>query len=98
MIMKDTKNFFEKKFFFPMLNYDTRLTLLKYFIDEKGIKLEPNFPLSTLAHLTEGYTAGSFKNVIDKIITPERIKKIPDEPITIDEFVSRLSKQPYVKS
>ncbi|CAD8093406.1 unnamed protein product [Paramecium sonneborni] len=98
MIMKDSKNFFEKKFFFPMLNYDTRLTLLKYFIEEKGIKLEPNFPLSTLAHLTEGYTAGSFKNAIDKIITPERIKKIPDEPITIDEFLARLSRQPYVKS
>lgn len=73
-----------------MLNYDTRLTLLKFFIEEKSVKLEPNFPLSTLAHLTEGYTAGSFKNVIEKILTAERIKKIPDEPIKIDEFITRL--------
>jgi hypothetical protein len=60
--------------------------------------LEPNFPLNTLAHLTEGYTAGSFKEVIDRILTTERIKKILDEPLKIDEFIPRLARSAYVKS
>lgn len=81
-----------------MLNYDTRLTLLQYFIEEKNVRLEPNFPLNTLAHLTEGYTAGSFKEIIDRILTTERIKKIPDEPLKIDEFIPRLARSAYVKS
>lgn len=36
-VMKDTKNFFEKKFFFPMLNHDTRLMLIQDFIETKGV-------------------------------------------------------------
>ena len=57
--MKDSKQFFEKKIFFPYPNYGTRKLLFNHFIQNKGIELPHSFPLNTLAHMTEGYTAGS---------------------------------------
>ena len=57
--MKELKVFFEKKLYFPFPNYSTRKLLFETFIKEKGMKLPEMFPLSTLAHITEGFTPGS---------------------------------------
>lgn len=57
--MKESKNFYDKKFFFPFPNYGTRKKLFKALIEKKGLSLPDNFSLSTLAHITEGYSAGS---------------------------------------
>ena len=56
---KDFKKLFDKKIFFPYPDYGTRILLFKTFVEQKGGKLRDSFPLSTLAHLTEGYPAGS---------------------------------------
>jgi len=39
------------------------MKLLEYFIEEKKIKLHPSFPITTLAHLTEGYSAGNVEKI-----------------------------------
>lgn len=57
--MKEAKNFYDKKFYFPFPNYGTRKLLFKALIQQKGLELPDNFSLSTLAHITEGYSAGS---------------------------------------
>ena len=37
-----------------------------------------DFPYETFAHVTEGFTAGSFKNTIDKVLTSFRIERLKD--------------------
>ena len=56
---KDMKTFFDKHIFFPHADYSTRRLMWKKFIEDHGGKLWPNFPLSTLAHISVGYSAGS---------------------------------------
>lgn len=58
---KDLKKLFDKKIYFPYPDYETRILLFKTFVKEKGGKLRDSFPVSTLAHLTEGYPAGSVR-------------------------------------
>lgn len=93
--VKDIKNFFDKKFYFPFQNYATRKLLFKHFIEEKGVILPENFSLNTLAHMTDGYSAGSFKIACDKVLTKRRIeqinKPIGAEPLKVSEFVGPLS-------
>jgi len=60
---KDLKKF-DKKIYFPYPDYGTRILLFQNFVEEKGGKLRDSFPLSTLAHLTEGYPAGSVNKSI----------------------------------
>ncbi len=64
---KDIKKNFFKKFYFPYPDYGTRMLLFKTFIESKGGVLKDSFSLSTLAHLTEGYTAGAVKFERNKI-------------------------------
>jgi SpoVK/Ycf46/Vps4 family AAA+-type ATPase len=56
---KDIKKKFDKKFYFPYPDYGTRILLFKTYVEQRGGVLKDNFSLSTMAHLTEGYTAGS---------------------------------------
>ena len=56
---KECKAFFDKKYYFPYPNYGTRLNLFKNYVEKQGISIPPNFPISTLAKITEGYSSGS---------------------------------------
>lgn len=63
--MKETKAFFEKKIYFPFPNYGTRMILFEKFLLDKNITLPTNFPVSSIAHITEGYTGRSFEMAIN---------------------------------
>ena len=60
--VKDMKKYFEKTIYFPFPDYATRKLLFKTFVERKGGSLKESFNLSTLAHITEGYTAGSVRH------------------------------------
>lgn len=66
---RDIKVFFDKKFYFPCPNYATRKLLFKNFVEQQGFHLNIDFPVSTIAHISEGYSSGSFKMVCEKILT-----------------------------
>lgn len=46
----------------------------KTFIEEYEGKLKPDFPLSTLAHISVGYSAGSIKQACKNVLTEYRKK------------------------
>ena len=48
----------------------------KTFIVEKGGKLRNDFPLSTLAHISAGYSAGSIQKTVDNVLTEFRKSKV----------------------
>lgn len=57
--MKEFKKVFDKKIYFPYPNYSTRKLMLQNFIEKKLERPLPSFQYNTLAHSTEGFTAGS---------------------------------------
>ena len=57
---KDFKKFFDKAIYFPFPDYTTRRLMWRTFINQRGGTLKIEFPLSTLAHISAGYSAGSF--------------------------------------
>ena len=56
---KDFKKFFDKSIYFPFPDYTTRRLMWKTFIEKNRGKIKNDFPLSTLAHISVGYSAGS---------------------------------------
>lgn len=72
---KDFKKFFDKSIYFPFPDYSTRRVMWKSFIEEKGGTLRQDFPLSTLAHISHGYSAGSVKAACEKVLTAYRLKQ-----------------------
>jgi SpoVK/Ycf46/Vps4 family AAA+-type ATPase len=66
---KDFKKQFDRAIYFPFPDYTTRRLMWKTFIGEMGGKLKADFPLSTLAHISHGYSAGSIKKTCEKVLT-----------------------------
>ena len=69
---KEFKKFFDKAIYFPFPDYSTRRLMWKTFIEELGGVLRPDFPLSTLAHISHGYSAGSLKKSVESVLTKYR--------------------------
>jgi hypothetical protein len=73
---KDFKKFFDRGIYFPFPDYTTRRLMWKTFIHDLGGKLRHEFPLSTLAHISNGYSAGSIKKTCEKVLTQYRKKHV----------------------
>ncbi|CAK65698.1 unnamed protein product (macronuclear) [Paramecium tetraurelia] len=90
---KQMKSFFKRRVYFPCPNYATRIMIFQRFFEERKIQLHPNFPLSSLAHATEGFTAGNIKEALRKILTERRLILSAEIPYRISEFVDPLAVQ-----
>lgn len=75
---KDFKKFFDKAIYFPFPDYTTRRLMWKTFIVQRGGTLKIDFPLSTLAHISAGYSAGSIKKTVENVLTDYRKSKVSD--------------------
>ena len=73
---KKLKKFFDKAIYFPFPDYTTRRLMWKTFIQEQGGKLKTDFPLSTLSHISAGYSAGSIKRTCENVLTEFRKTKV----------------------
>lgn len=56
---KEFKKFFDKAIFFPFPDYTTRRLMWKSFIERCNGLVKSDFPISTLAHISKGFSAGS---------------------------------------
>ena len=88
---KDFKKHFDKAIYFPFPDYTTRRLMWKSFVENGGGKLKQEFPLSTLAHISSGYSAGSIKQTVEKVLTEYRIKHQDHNPLMLPEFIGPLS-------
>jgi len=88
---KEFKKFFDKAIYFPFPDYSTRRLMWRSFIESAGGKLKQDFPLSTLSHISAGYSAGSIKKTVEKVLTEYRLKHQETKPFTLAEFVGPLS-------
>ena len=88
---KDFKKFFDKAIYFPFPDYTTRRLMWKTFIIERGGSIKNEFPLSTLAHISSGYSAGSIKKTVENVLTDYRKEKMEQRPLALAEFIGPLS-------
>jgi IQ and AAA domain-containing protein len=89
---KEFKKFFDKAIYFPFPDYTTRRLMWKTFICEKGGKVRNDFPLSTLAHISAGYSAGSIQKTVENVLTEFRKSKVSIQICVTPMF--RWSKDP----
>ena len=73
---KEFKKFFDRSIYFPFPDYTTRRLMWKNFIEAAGGKLKADFQLSTLAHISEGYSAGSIKKTCENVLTKFRKERL----------------------
>ena len=71
---KELKKFFDKAIYFPVPLYTTARMMWKTFIEQYGGIMKPDFPLSTLAHISKGYSSGSIKKTCEKVLTEYRVR------------------------
>jgi IQ and AAA domain-containing protein len=58
---KDMRTIWDQAIYFPFPDYSTRRLLWKEFIEKNKGTLTQGFPLSTLAHISMAYSAGSIQ-------------------------------------
>lgn len=73
---KEWKKFFDRSIYFPFPDYTTRRLMWKVFIENAGGRLKADFQLSTLAHISEGYSAGSIKKTCENVLTKFRRERL----------------------
>jgi IQ and AAA domain-containing protein len=77
--------------YFPFPDYSTRRLMWKSFIEDLGGALRPDFPLSTLAHISHGYSAGSIRKSCESVLTKYRKTSMKQRPLMLQEFIGPLS-------
>lgn len=88
---KEFKKQFDKSIYFPFPDYTTRRLMWKTFIESCNGRMRLDFPLSTLAHISAGYSSGSIKKTVEKVLTGYRIKHLDQNPLGLPEFIGPLS-------
>lgn len=63
----------------------------RQFIETNNGKIKSDFPLSTLAHISAGYSAGSILKTCKKVLTDFRVRNLEQRPLALPEFIGPLS-------
>eukprot|EP00743_Colponemidia_sp_Colp-15_P001010 GILK01001116.1.p1 GENE.GILK01001116.1~~GILK01001116.1.p1 ORF type:complete len:850 (-),score=212.62 GILK01001116.1:85-2634(-) len=94
--MSELRSFFDKSVFLPYPSYSSRLMLWNDIVSECGGKFEESkLSISNLAHLSEGYTAGSIIQTVKQVLTTRRVEQLAKRPLTVSEFLNPLSRTAY---
>jgi len=72
----DAPKFFDVHISFPYPDSLNRKNVWETMIKRYGGILDNSFPISTLTHITEGYTTGSIKLACEKVLTEQRKKAV----------------------
>ncbi|KAK9838420.1 hypothetical protein WJX84_004551 [Apatococcus fuscideae] len=86
------KSLFNKFFYLPLPDYASRQMIWPALIERHGGSLRHTFGLSTLAHVSDGYSTGAFDQVVKTLLTDERKAALASEPLQVQEVLQGLSK------
>ncbi|KAK9817170.1 hypothetical protein WJX72_010626 [[Myrmecia] bisecta] len=92
-VKKDEKafiSFFDKHIYLPLPDYASRRAIWAGLIERHGGKLPYEFDLSTLAHISDGYSSGTIDQVVRSMLTPRRLTRLSEQPLTIAEVLQWL--------
>lgn len=88
---KEFKKFFKRAIYFPFPDYTTRRLMWKNFILANKAVIRSDFPISTLAYISAGYSAGSIKKTCETVLTKYRLMHNKERPLKLSEFIGPLS-------
>merc|ERR1711871_1645690 len=96
---KDFKAFFDKFIFMPYPDYSSRLMLWSKMVQQQVEELTGDqtqtvhevLDLSTLARISEGFTAGAISRCIRRTLTQRRVARMHKRPIEESEFLNGLA-------
>jgi len=87
------EDFFDKMICTSLPDYSSCSLIWKTLIEKKTSQpLCEDFDLHTLSHISTNYTPESINLIVDSVLTDRRLKKLDSKPITVEEFVTPLSK------
>lgn len=90
-VKKDMRAMFDQAIYFPFPDFSTRRSLWKEFIEKNKGVLTQSFPLSTLAHISVAYSAGSIMKTCEQVLTEYRVQQLRTRPLQLSEFIGPLS-------
>ncbi|XP_068175353.1 dynein regulatory complex protein 11 [Antennarius striatus] len=91
----DIKSFckmYSKIILIPRPDYGARVLLWKELIKKKGGEITCKLDISSLAKISDGYTPGHMVQVIQNVLTEQRVSQQEKSPLTAAEFVPPLVK------
>jgi DNA polymerase III delta prime subunit len=104
----EKQGFYEKFLYFPYPDYPDRVLLWTHFIktllnnaaSQQGqasisskVGVPDGFDISSLAHITEGFSAGAIFNAIRSTLTTRRVQSLEKRPLMENEFINTLARQ-----
>jgi hypothetical protein len=93
---KELMNAFDEKVWLSSPDYGSRVVLWQKFIERHKVFVDPvKLNISTLAKVSEGYSAGSIKQTVDRVLTSRRVQQIKSRPLKVQEFTGPLSRTAF---
>ncbi|CAK0838676.1 unnamed protein product, partial [Prorocentrum cordatum] len=87
---------FDEKVWVNYPEYGSRVVLWQKFIEQKGVFVDPvKLNISTLARVSDGYSAGSIKQTVDRVLTARRVQQLKNRALKVQEFIGPLSRTAY---
>ena len=95
---KDFKTLFTKDggkmLYIPRPDYSSMQMIWKTLVLRRGVKLPQSFDLQTLAHLSQGMTAGRINSVVNDVVTDWRLQKVArGHTLNSGEFIQAMARQ-----
>jgi len=100
---KDFKTLFTKgggkMLYVPRPDYSSMQMIWKALVQRRGVKLPQSFDLQTLAHLSQGMTAGRVNAVVNDVVTDWRLQKVArGHNLHAGEFIQAMARQRAVST
>merc|ERR1712078_614546 len=90
---KDLMDTFDFKVWCSFPDCGSRALLIRKFIEAKGVVVDPaKINISALSIAADGYSAGSLKQTVNRVLTSRRIQQLKNRPLQVDEFLGPLSR------
>mmetsp|Transcript_44441 Transcript_44441/g.95827 ORF Transcript_44441/g.95827 Transcript_44441/m.95827 type:complete len:850 (-) Transcript_44441:163-2712(-) len=87
---------FEVKVWVSYPEYGSRVMLWQKFMEAHGVFVDPTkLNISTLARVSDGYSAGSIKQTVDRVLTARRVQQLKVRPLKVQEFIGPLSRTSF---
>lgn len=94
--MKELVKAFDEKVWVCFPEYGSRVVLWQKFMEHHGVFVDPTkLNVSTLARVSHGYSAGSIKQTVDRVLTARRVQQLKNRPLKVQEFIGPLSRTAY---
>eukprot|EP00696_Hemimastix_kukwesjijk_P020327 gnl/Hemi2/9938_TR3446_c0_g1_i1.p1 gnl/Hemi2/9938_TR3446_c0_g1~~gnl/Hemi2/9938_TR3446_c0_g1_i1.p1 ORF type:complete len:833 (-),score=277.98 gnl/Hemi2/9938_TR3446_c0_g1_i1:123-2621(-) len=87
-------NFFQKLYYVPLPDHTTRKKLWLHFLKQAELWPVPStVDVDALTRITEFYSPGTIKQVVEATLSKTRLEAIPRIPLKAEEFVTHLAKK-----